>query len=220
LLFLQHFGGAEMTERRLPAWRIGLRSCPYFLVLAISISCTQTKQTSPDAGGVKRLDDPVRITQFYATKTVVSRGEEALLCYGVENAVAVRMAPAIEPMWPAMSRCITISPSQTTTFTLVAEDRRARTTSASVTVKVADPLPHFTDLSISSGAITRGEVVAFCFKAINAVAVRGKPGYFLHGGAPRGDCLVNQPRQTTSYRITIEGADGRTDDAAITVTVH
>jgi hypothetical protein len=125
-----------------------------------------------------------------------------------------------EAIWPAISRCIRITPVRTTTFTLVAADRSAKTSRQSVTVKVTEPLPRFTDLSISANEITRGQVVAFCFKAANAVAVRGQPGYFLHGGSPQADCLVNQPRQTTSFRITIEEAGGHTDDAAITVTVH
>jgi hypothetical protein len=204
-------------------WRSGCLGCQaiYMLVLAVtfSVGCTQIDRATPRAHRTK-IQDPVRITQFYATKPALPRGEEALLCYGVENATAVRLTPAIESIWPALSRCVTISPAKTTTFTLVAEGHAAKTTSQSVTVTVTEPLPRFTDLSISAKEVPAGEVVAFCFKATDAVAVRGKPGYFQLGGSPQSDCLVNQPRHTTLYRITIEGAGGQTDDASITVRVR
>src|ERR1039458_850593 len=34
-----------------------------------------------------------RITQFYTTKALVSRGDTALVCYGVENATTVWLEP-------------------------------------------------------------------------------------------------------------------------------
>ena len=138
----------------------------------------------------------------------------------MENAAKVRLTPEVESIRPALVRCIKIAPKQTTTFTLLAADRAAKAISQSVTVRVTDPLPRFTDLSISAKEVPAGEVVAFCFKATDAVAVRGKPGYFFRGGSPQGDCLVHQPQRTTSYQITIEGAGKRTDDATITVRVR
>jgi hypothetical protein len=192
---------------------------PIALIIAYSASCTNTGHVARPAAE-RTSDDPVRITQFYATKPAIPSGEDALLCYGVENAVAVRITPPVEQLRPALSRCFTIAPKQTTTFTLTAEDRSAKTSSQSVTVTVIPPLPHFTDLSISSKEVTPGESVTFCFKASNAVAVRGGPGSFRLGGSTTNDCLVDHPKKTTSYRIVIEGAGGQTDDAKITVTVR
>jgi hypothetical protein len=168
----------------------------------------------------KTSEDPVRITQFYATKPAIPRGEDALLCYGVENATAVRITPPVEQIRPALSRCFTISPKETTTFNLIAEDRSAKTSSQSVTVTVTPPLPHFTDLSISSKEVSPGELVTFCFKSVNAVTVHGGPGTFRLGKATANNCLFDHPRKNTDYRIVIEGAGGETDEAKITVTVR
>jgi len=202
-------------------WRCWHRGCAaiYLIVLAITstVGCTRTDRTTPTSS---RIQDRLRITQFYITKPVLPRGDDALLCYGVENAVEVRLTPEVENIYPALVRCITISPKKTTTFTLMAADRTAQTTSQSITVRVTEALPRFTDLSISAKEVAPGEVVAFCFKATGAVAVRGKPGYFFHGGSAKSDCLVDQPRRTTAYRITIEGAGRQTDDATITVKVR
>jgi hypothetical protein len=183
------------------------------LAIACSVSCTRSVSD-------KAALDPVRITQFYAAKPAIPRGEDVLLCYGVENATAVRIVPPVEQIRPALSRCFTVSPVQTTNFTLIAEDGSAKTTSQSITVTVTGALPHFNDLSISSKEVAPGQLVSFCFKASNATAVRGGPGHFQHGGSPSGNCLVDNPRKTTAYRLVIEGAGGQTDEAKISVNVH
>jgi len=183
---------------------------------ACSVSCTSAGRSSAE----KTSQDPVRITQFYASKAAIPRGEDVLLCYGVENATAVRITPPVEQLRPALSRCFTVAPVQTTTFTLTAEDRSSKTISQSATVTVTAPLPHFNDLSISSKEVEPGQPVTFCFKAINATAVRGGPGRFLRGGSASADCLLDNPRKTTAYHLVIEGAGGQTDEANIIVKVH
>jgi hypothetical protein len=191
----------------------------FVLAIAYSMGCTNRGNPARSAGD-KAAQSPVRITQFYAAKPAISRGEDVLLCYGVENATGVRIVPPVGQIQPALSRCVTVSPVQTTSFTLVAEDGSAKTTSQSVTVTVTGPRPRFNDLAISSKQVTPGQLVSFCFKASNAVAVHGSPGHFQHGGSPSGDCLLDNPRKTTAYRLVIEGADGQTDEAKITVNVH
>jgi hypothetical protein len=191
----------------------------FVVAIACLVSCSNTGQSGRSASD-KAAQGPVRITQFYAAKTAIPRGADVLLCYGVENATAVRIVPPVEQIKPALTRCITVAPVETTTFTLVAEDRSAKTVSQSITVTVTGPLPHFNDLSISSKEVTPGQLVSFCFKASNAAAVHGSPGHFQHGGSPSGDCLLDNPRKTTVYRLVIEGAGGQTDEAKITVNVH
>ena len=191
----------------------------FILAIAYSVSCSNTGHPARSASD-KAAQGPVRITQFYAAKPAIPRGEDVLLCYGVENATSVRIVPPVEQIKPALTRCITVAPVETTTFTLVAEDRSAKTTSQSITVTVTGPRPRFNDLSISSKEVAPGQLVSFCFKASNAASVRGGPGHFQHGGSPSGDCLLDNPRKSTSYRLVIEGAGGQTDEAKITVNVH
>jgi hypothetical protein len=196
-----------------------LRRIALVQLVAYSVSCTSTNHPARSTTE-KAAQDPVRITQFYATKPSIPRGEDVLLCYGVENATAVRITPPVEQIRPALSRCITVSPVETTTFTLIAEDGSAKTSSQSITVMVTGPRPHFNDLSISSKQVAPGQLVTFCFKASNATTVRGSPGHFQHGGSPSGDCLIDYPQKTTAYSLVIGGAGGQTDDAKITVNVH
>jgi hypothetical protein len=46
-------------------------------------------------------NDLPRITQFYATTPATPRDESATLCYGVDNAQAVRIDPPVESLKPS-----------------------------------------------------------------------------------------------------------------------
>ena len=39
---------------------------------------------------------PVKILQFYASVGMLTQGDKALLCYGVENAKTVRISPTVD----------------------------------------------------------------------------------------------------------------------------
>ena len=186
------------------------------LLCACLAGCGSVERgTAPPAGKTA----PARITQFYAAMPALPRGESTTLCYGVENASEVRIDPPVEQLRPALSRCIGVSPTQTTTYTLTAVDEQGKTSAQSVTITITGPRPKFDDISISSQQVAPGQQIQFCFKARNAAYVRGGPGRFLGGGSAKGDCLVDNPRKTTTYRLTILGSAGQTDQAEITVQV-
>lgn len=64
----------------------------------------------------------IRFNQFTIDRTSLKRGETARLCYGVENATKVKMDPPVEQLKPTYLHCLDISPKQTTTYTITAED--------------------------------------------------------------------------------------------------
>ena len=64
---------------------------------------------------------PVRIVQFYASVRILTAGDKALLCYSVENAKSVRIAPIAQEVYPAFNRCLEIVPEHTTHYTILAE---------------------------------------------------------------------------------------------------
>lgn len=162
---------------------------------------------------------PAKITQFYASPPRVAAGEAALLCYGVESAVEVTLTPPVEPVHPALARCFEVKPKVTTAYELTAVGKGGDRTSQRVTVKVGAARVKFTQLTVSAQEVTKGSLVSFCFKAVNATAVTGGPGKFQQGGQAAGDCLVDTPQQTTTYRLTVTGAEGESDTDAVTVRV-
>jgi hypothetical protein len=91
----------------------------------------QDRQTFEMMGG-NRFD----ILGFYADPASIRAGETAELCYSVSNAKSVTLEPQSEPVWPAFSRCVHVSPRKTTAYTLTAEDAAGHTKSATISVEV------------------------------------------------------------------------------------
>ena len=81
-------------------------------------------------------DGRLKILQFYVAPGMISRGQKALLCYGTVNATSVRLEPAVEPVYPALSRCFEVAPPRDTRYTLVAEDQKGHTAKESVVLQV------------------------------------------------------------------------------------
>jgi hypothetical protein len=93
---------------------------------------TQAEQTFEAMGGNR-----FEILVFAANPPVLPAGERSSLCYSVSNAKAVKIEPQTEePVWPAFSRCVHVSPRKTTKYTLTIEDGAGNTKTAVVEVKV------------------------------------------------------------------------------------
>jgi hypothetical protein len=84
----------------------------------------------------------VRILQFYTSAGVVSAGQSAQLCYGVENARTIRISPMLSGVYTSPSRCIEVVPSHTTHYTILAEGYDGAVATRSLTLPVkTEPLP-------------------------------------------------------------------------------
>jgi hypothetical protein len=78
----------------------------------------------------------VRILQFYTTAGSIRAGEKALLCYGVENAKSVRIAPLMELVSPSTKSCLNVFPQHTTHYTILAEGFDGHVAMQSLTLPV------------------------------------------------------------------------------------
>ena len=83
---------------------------------------------------------PVKILNFYASVGAVTAGEKVLLCYGVENAKSVRIAPALPGVYPSPNHCIEILPERTTHYTILAEGFDGVVATQSFTLPVQPPM--------------------------------------------------------------------------------
>jgi len=91
----------------------------------------EAQQTVESLGG-----DRFDILSFYASPGAIRRGESAQLCYGVSNAKTVSLDPPVAEMWPSASRCLDISPTKTTNYTLTAIDAQGNKKTVAVELKV------------------------------------------------------------------------------------
>jgi hypothetical protein len=80
--------------------------------------------------------DEVKITQFYASPQTTRPGEKIRLCYGVLSAKTLRMEPTVSDVYPALSHCVQVVASKTTTYRLVAAGKDGKETTAESTVIV------------------------------------------------------------------------------------
>jgi hypothetical protein len=78
----------------------------------------------------------LKIISFYAAPGAIRRGDHTNLCYGVTGASTVRMEPVVETVWPALTRCVQVSPRKDTEYKLIAEDEAGHSVTQSVAVRI------------------------------------------------------------------------------------
>ncbi len=95
------------------------------------------KQKEQDRIALEQLGGKeLAIQNFYAIPGVIRRGQTVQLCYGVANAKTVKLEPQSNPVWPSYSRCVDVTPSKSTTYTLTIADAAGNTRTHSLEVKV------------------------------------------------------------------------------------
>jgi hypothetical protein len=107
---------------------------------------TIEKREAVKAAEERRADDQAAIEQLggselairalYISPAVVHRGEKAQLCYDVANAKTVTLDPPAGEVWPSHARCVDLSPTKTTTYTLTVTDAKGQSASQTVELKV------------------------------------------------------------------------------------
>jgi len=94
------------------------------------------KQREQDRSTVEKMGGSELAIQSFYGDSPIHRGEKAQLCYGVANAKKVTLEPQSSPVWPSYSRCVDVSPTKTTTYTLTASDDAGHSITQTFTIKV------------------------------------------------------------------------------------
>jgi len=168
------------------------------------------------ASGEKKTIEHAKITQFYASQPLLPRGLKGTLCYGVEHAAKVELTPAGDQVWPSPARCVEISPKVKTKYTLTAYGDDGSKDTKTVDVTVGAPPPRLYDLSVNATQVRRGEKVTVCFKIENVREVKASPGRLDR----HYNCIFDNPKKTTTYKIRALGGDGQEDNGTVTVKVR
>ncbi len=85
---------------------------------------------------VRTVGEGLKILSFYAAPSAITRGARTNLCYGVSGATTVRMEPPVDAVWPALTRCVQVSPRKETEYKLIAVDSKGGSATQTVTVTV------------------------------------------------------------------------------------
>jgi hypothetical protein len=186
------------------------------IAAALCFGCGSKSTPTVAAKAESKPVEHVTITQFYAAQPMLPRGLKGNLCYGVEHASKVELTPAVEQLWPSPVRCFEISPKQKTTYTLTAYGEDGSKASKTVEVTVGAPPPKLSDLSVNATEVHPGEKVTVCFKVDNVKEVKASPGRLDRSV----NCVFDNPKKTTTYRITALGGDHQEDSGSVTVKVR
>jgi cytoskeletal protein RodZ len=97
----------------------------------------KAQQAAADQKAVEGMGgSEFKILNFYADPPVISRGDSTELCYGVSNAQSVTLQPQTNAVWPAFSKCVSVSPRKTTEYTFTATNAAGQAQSSKLTVEV------------------------------------------------------------------------------------
>jgi hypothetical protein len=186
---------------------------------------------------------PPKIASFTVSPAAIPANSEAQLCYKVENADRVRIEPNIGERKLASNECLSVTPSETLTYTLTAYAADGTTTSQNVTLNVG-PLPALADATkpaspsptvvveepklkhaqilffkVSSSRIQRGAPVELCYGVADAQTTTISPlGKEVPSVAQ--NCFNHTPRESMTYTLSTRGEDNQTSTATQTVEVE
>ena len=152
----------------------------------------------------------VAILSFSASPHTIQPGQTSSLCYQVENAVRARIQPGIGATDPG-GQCATVTPGETTPYTLAAEGTDGRSVTRQVTVAVVPVLTTAQILSFaaSPARIRAGERTQLCYQLARASRARIAPNI---GDVPAAasHCVSASPSEHATYRLEATGSDNRT----------
>jgi hypothetical protein len=157
-----------------------------------------------------------RIVSFTANPLTIDPGGSSQLCWNVENATTISIAPGLGTVAP--SACATVTPTATTTYTLTARNGQGEVV-ASTTVSVGGNVKVLSFTSSPEFSTMAGSPVVLTWftQGASSVTITGN----IAGGAnaqnlpPNGTLTVN-PNTNTDYTLTAYGPGG----ASVSVTIH
>lgn len=185
--------------------------------MAASVAWFYGCSSAPEAARkqpVAATPQEARIVQFYAVPGAIERGGSATICYGVENARAVRIEPAVETLSPSPNRCFAVTPGRDTSYTLFAEGDTGAPASRSLTIQVKagwSPRPAdvglITLFAAAATEVPAGMPVTLCYGVRGAASVHLEPeGRSLPPAEKQ--CITVHPAATTTYSLVASGTSG------------
>lgn len=190
------------------------------LFLLLNVACSGPAKNGGETSSKPPAAAAPKITHFYANDPVIrGKGQSTLICYGTEQSTEVTLEPPVERLWPASSRCFSVTPAQKTTYTITAKSAAGQT-QQTLTIDLGPPAAKILELRVDSTEVKPGAVWQACVKAQNVSSWTLSAGKWIQGPGPTGGCFRDMPKFTTTYVVQATGALGETDTEQITLTVR
>ncbi|HYW42311.1 MAG TPA: OmpA family protein [Bryobacteraceae bacterium] len=194
---------------------------------SVSVSPTQTTTytlTATNANGSVNASQTVtvgaapagnpQIIRFEANPVSIAPGQSSTLSWTTTGASTVTISQVGSV---AVNGSTTVTPAQTTTYTLTATSSDGKSVTAPVTVIVAPAnIPQIVTFVANPPTIDAGTSTKLCWQVNNATNITITPGVGTNLNA--NDCATVSPTTTTTYTLTAVNAAGMIQ-ANATVTV-
>lgn len=158
----------------------------------------------------------VRIALFSATPSQISAGQRSVITWNVPNATNINISGVGNNLNQAGSA--TVSPTQTTSYTLTATGPGGQQVTQTITITVGASTPAVVRFTAAPTTISPGQssTLSWATTGATSVSISG-----VGNNLPPNGSQVVSPGQSTTYTLTATGADGTTTvNAAVTVTVN
>jgi hypothetical protein len=157
------------------------------------------------------------IVTFVANPATIDTGQSTKLCWQVENGTSISITPGVGSNLNA-NDCATVSPTQTTTYTLTATNASGQI-QANVTVNVGQVrILSFTSDPVTS--LVAGSPVTLAWQTQNAASVVIVSNELGPQTLQPNGTLVVKPITNTTYTLTAYGPGGQTVSVSISVFVR
>jgi K319-like protein/OmpA family protein len=151
------------------------------------------------------ITGPVQIVRFEASPLTIAPGQQSTLSWSTNNATQVSIS-GVGNVTPNGST--TVSPAQTTTYTLTATGANGQAVTAPITVTVATgTIPQVVTFVATPQNIDAGQSTQLCWQVTNATSISITPGVGTNLSA--NDCAAVSPTTTTTYTLTATNATGQ-----------
>jgi uncharacterized cupredoxin-like copper-binding protein len=146
-----------------------------------------------------------QIIRFEASPLNIAPGASSTLSWTTNNATTVSIS-GVGSVVPNGST--TVSPTQTTTYTLTASDSQGHSVSAPVTITVSSgAVPSIVTFVATPQNIDAGQSTKVCWQVNGATSITITPAVGSNLNA--NDCASVSPTQTTTYTLTAVNAQGQ-----------
>ncbi len=203
---------------RTTTYRLSVRGARYQIDTAVTVAVTRLPEVVAAVPEVVAVVPP-RIEEFQASPPSVMPGQDASLCYAMSNVTSARIDPGIGPLTSLRRDCRSVSPAQTTVYTLTARGLGVQRVARTVTVEVtALPQPSISYFNAQPATVAPGNRASLCYGVFSAAAAAIEPDVGSVQPLEK-ECVPVTPARTTTYTLTVIGTLGATRSARTTVHV-
>jgi OmpA family/PKD domain len=155
-----------------------------------------------------------QIIRFESNPVTIQPGQQATLSWATSGASTVSISGVGSV---TANGSTTVSPQQTTTYTLTATSSDGKSVTAPITVTVSTgTVPQVVVFTASPQTIDAGSSTKLCWQVNGATSIKIDPG--VGSNLSANDCATVSPTQTTTYTLTATNATGQIQ-ANVTVNV-